>query len=220
MRPTPLTALCLTALLSPLLAACGEGDPDPQNTSAPTQEAPSTPTGTPTDTDSDGTASPAPETPSAPGSDTAGACPDSFVQGRQGDTVQADRDDLSPDAETWLCRYQVDDEDSSDERARWVRVSEPVRLRGTGQSVAATLLQGLRATDPTRACTADFGPVMLLSQNLRDGETVHLVLEEFGCRDAVVASNLSVDTLAWSEERWQTMPGTVDKLGDLLLDDR
>ena len=56
----------------------------------------------------------------------------------------------------------------------------------------------------------------LLSQEIRDAEQAHLVIEDFGCRTAQLATNLASATLGWNEPRLATAAGDVETLTELL----
>lgn len=206
-RTRAAAALWLPLMLGLPLAvtACGT---DSEVGDSATTSTPNEATGSPSESPSDATAGPAPE------GFVDEACPTSFTTGRDGDEVRATLEEFTGEGTVWLCSYSAGDSD--DRWQQWDRTSVPVALDSAETSVVTDFVAALEPAEENRPCRADFGPVLLLSQEIRDAEQAHLVIEDFGCRDAQVATNLTNTTLGWNEPRLATAAGDVETLTALL----
>lgn len=193
-RPTPFRLAAVIAAGALVLSACGDtddADVDAASTSTPLE---STATVSPTDAAQPVTSGPAPDVDPA----LAEACPPTFADGRDGDAVASAVEDFDESAPVWLCRYAQDPDASDDRWGQWTLTSTPVRLDTEHPGILTSLMAGLSRRDDNAPCRADFGPRLLVSQEVRDGEQSHLVIDEFGCNDVHFASNLAYDTLPWT----------------------
>lgn len=205
-RAAAVLSLALAVALS-TLAGCGATDSEVGESAA-------------TSTPLEATGSPS-QTPAEPGEGaeapegfTDEACPSSFTTGRDGEQVRATVEEFTGEGTVWLCSYSAGE---SDERwQQWDRTSVPVALDSATTSVVTDLVAALAPADENRPCRADFGPILLLSQEIRDAEQAHLVIEDFGCRTAQLATNLATTTLGWNEPRLATAAGDVESLTELL----
>lgn len=197
-----MSALCLALPLSLSgLAACSTTDTGPDSSESASTSTPRESTGTPEPAPRDEDESPDE------------ACPSSFTTAREGDEVRADLDEFTGEGTVWLCSYSAA---GSDERHQeWLRTSTPVALDSATTSVVTDLVAGLAPADENQPCRANFGPVLVLSQEIRDAEQAHLVIEDFGCNTAQLATNLANSTLGWNEPRLDTPDGTITALNAL-----
>jgi hypothetical protein len=189
-----------------LLAACGsteDADTESASISTPLQS---------TGTEEATHRAPAGTTESAPEK----ACPPAFTDGREGTAVASEVDDFTGETPVWLCRY-VRSPDASDERwSEWTLVSTPVRVDTDHADLVTTFAAGLAPADESAPCRADFGPRLLLSHEVGDGEQAHAVIDEFGCDTVTLTSDLAHDVLSWNAESFTPRSTAVAALAALV----